>query len=141
MGVDDVSEVSEHDFGLAAPDASLSSRKGKVMKRFALLTTVAATALGATATATAAETPLTTACPAGYELLAVEALEAQGPYLVPRRVDTAGNNNGYVCGLAQPDAVRDAHCKVFGGNACNLQALGLPRYIFIDDDNPAAGVP
>ena len=132
MGVDDVSEVSEHDFGLAAPDASLSSRKGKVMKRFALLTTVAATA---------AETPLTTACPAGYELLAVEALEAQGPYLVPRRVDTAGNNNGYVCGLAQPDAVRDAHCMVFGGNACNLQALGLPRYTFIDDDNPAAGVP
>jgi hypothetical protein len=29
---------------------------------------------------------------------------------------------------------------IFGGNACNLQALGLPRFLFIDDDNPAAVV-
>jgi hypothetical protein len=105
----------------------------------ALLTAVAATALAAisAATATAAETPLTTACPAGYELLAVASLEAQGPYILPRRVDTAGNDNGYVCGLALPDAVRDATCMIGGGNACNLQALGLPVYNFTDDDNPA----
>lgn len=104
-----------------------------------LLTTVAATALAATATATAiaAETPLTTACPAGHELLAVASLEAQGPYILPRRVDTAGNDNGYVCGLARPDAVRDAFCMIGGGNACALQALGLPVYLFTDDDNPA----
>ena len=87
--------------------------------------------------ASAAETPLTTACPAGYELLAVATLEAQGPYNLPRRVDTAGNDNGYVCGLAMPDAVRDARCMIGGGNACALQALGLPVYNFTDDDNPA----
>jgi hypothetical protein len=110
------------------------------MKHFVLLATVAATALVATAAApaSAVETPLTTACPAGYELLSVEDLEAQGPYLVPRRVDEAGNNNGYVCGLAQPDAVRDAMCMIFGGNACKLQDEDLPRYLFTDDDNPAA---
>lgn len=96
--------------------------------------TVAATALPATAT----KTPLTTGCPAGYELLSVESLEAQGPYLVPRRVDEPGNNNGLVCGLALPDANRDARCLAFGGNACILQELGLPRYNFIDDDNQAA---
>jgi len=113
-----------------------------VLKRFALLTTVAATALAATtaATATAAVTPLTTACPAGYELFAVADLEAQGPYFVPRLVDTTGNDNGYVCGLALPDAVRDARCMIGHVNACNLQALGLPIYNFIDDDNPAAEV-
>ena len=108
-------------------------------RRIALLTTVAATTLAGTAaaTATAAETPLTTACPAGYERLAVASLEAQGPYILPRRVDTAGNRNGYVCGLARPDAVRDAICMIGGGNACALQALGLPVYLFTDDDNPA----
>jgi hypothetical protein len=113
-----------------------------VLKRFALLTTVAAIALAATtaATATAAVTPLTTACPAGYELLAVADLEAQGPYFVARLVDTAGNDNGYVCGFARPDAVRDARCMIGHLNACKLQELGLPIYIFIDDDNPAAEV-
>jgi hypothetical protein len=116
--------------------------KRRVYFLAAAAATIAATALVTTAaaTATAAETPLTTACPAGYELLAVASLEAQGPYLVPRRIDTAGNHNGYVCGRAQPDAVRDAMCMIFGGNACNLQALGLPRFLFIDDDNPAAVV-
>lgn len=107
----------------------------------ALLTTFAATALAATAAAIAspAETPLTTACPAGYELIAVATLEARGPYPLARRVDTAGNENGYVCGLAMPDAVRDATCMIGGGNPCALQALGLPVYNFTDDDNPALG--
>jgi hypothetical protein len=109
----------------------------KRRRPIALLTTVAATTLAATAAATAiaAETPLTTGCPAGYERLAVASLGA--PYILPGLVDTAGNNNGYVCGLAQPDAVRDAMCMTHGGNACLLKALGLPRYIFTDDDNPA----
>jgi len=85
-----------------------------------------------------AQTPVATACPAGFEYLSVDALEAAGPYLLPRRVDTAGNNNGYVCGQARPDSVRDAFCKQGGGNACNLAQLGLPIYLFTDDDNPAA---
>jgi hypothetical protein len=107
----------------------------------ALLTTLTATALAATAAATAsgAETPLTTACPAGYERIEVAALEAQGPYPLARRVDTTGNDNGYVCGLAMPNAVRDASCMIGGGNPCALQALGLPVYNFTDDDNPALG--
>jgi hypothetical protein len=94
-------------------------------------------ALGS-APAGASQTPVTTACPAGYELLSVASLEAAGPYIVPRRIDTAGNNNGYVCGLLRPDAVRDAFCEMGGGNSCNLARLGLPIYLFVDDDNPAS---
>jgi hypothetical protein len=90
-----------------------------------------------TAQADVSQTPVTTACPAGYERLSVASLEAQGPYAVPRRVDSAGNNNGYVCGLAQPDSVRDAFCKQGGVVACLLEQLGLPHYVFRDDDNPA----
>jgi hypothetical protein len=109
-----------------------------------LVAIVAVAAFGGTvlaaATATAAVTPLTTACPAGYELLAVADLEAQGPYFVPRLVDTGGNDNGYVCAFARPDSVRDARCKIGHLNACKLQELGLPIYMFIDDDNPAAEV-
>jgi hypothetical protein len=111
----------------------------KRRRSIALLATFAATALAATGapTAIAAETPLTTGCPAGYERLAVKSLERQGPYILPRLVDRAGNNNRYVCGLAQPDAVRDAACMTGHGNACKLQELGLPIYNFTDDDNPA----
>jgi hypothetical protein len=46
--------------------------------------------------------------------------------------------NGYVCGLVQPDSVRDAFCMIGGGNSCNLAQLGLPIYLFTDDDNPAS---
>jgi hypothetical protein len=92
-----------------------------------------------TAGAGLSETPVETACPAGYDRLTVNSLEAQGPYILPRLVDTAGNNNGYVCGLALPDAVRDAVCRTVGGTPCTLQQLGLPVYDFRDDDNPASG--
>ncbi len=94
-----------------------------------------------TARADVSQTPVATACPAGIPLLSVASLEAAGPYVNPRRVDTAGNNNGYVCGLVRPDSVRDAFCghPLFGGgNACILAQLGLPVYLFIDDDNPAS---
>jgi hypothetical protein len=94
-------------------------------------------ATGAAAASTVAETPRVTACPAGFERLSVASLEAQGPYIVPRLVDTAGNGNGYVCGLAAPDPVRGGICKKYGGPACGLQELGLPVYQFKDDDNPA----
>jgi len=44
----------------------------------------------------------------------------------------------YVCGLAQPDSVRDAFCRQGGVVACLLEQLGLPQYVFTDDDNPAS---
>ena len=91
-----------------------------------------------TARADVSRTPVATACPAGYAQLSVVSLEAAGPYYLPRLVDTAGNNDGYVCGLAQPDSVRDAFCKQGGVVACQLAQLGLPHYLFKDDDNPAS---
>jgi hypothetical protein len=91
----------------------------------------------ATANAAAVETPTETACAAGFELLAISALETEGPYIMPRMVDTGGNQNGYVCGLALPDPVRDVFCRLYGGPSCALQALELPVYQFVDDDNPA----
>lgn len=91
-----------------------------------------------TARADVSQTPVATACPTGFDRLGVAALEATGPYYLPRLVDTAGNNDGYVCGHAQPDSVRDAFCKQGGTVACQLAQLGLPHYVFKDDDNPAA---
>ncbi len=100
---------------------------------------VVLTVAAGTAGAGLSQTPVETGCPAGYERLAVASLEAQGPHILPRLVDTEGNNNGYVCGLVLPEAVRDAVCRTFGGPACALQQLGPPVYNFKDDDNPAAG--
>ena len=102
-----------------------------------LIAAVTLIAVG-TAGADVSQTPVATACPAGYEHLSVASFEAVGPYLVPRRVDTTGNNNGYVCARAQPDSVRDAFCKLGGTVACILGELGLPHYLFRDDDNPAS---
>ena len=100
------------------------------------IATVASLAIG-TARADVSQTPVATACPAGFELLSVAALETTAPYRLPRLVDTAGNNNGWVCGHALPDSVRDADCKNGGPVACILGQLGLPLYRFTDDDNPA----
>ncbi len=97
-----------------------------------------AAALPGLARADEPQTPVETACPAGFELLSVAQLEATGPYLLPRRVDTAGNNDGYVCGLERPDGVRDAFCEQGGGNSCLLRDLGLPIYLFEDNDSPAS---
>jgi hypothetical protein len=102
-----------------------------------LLIAVAVPVAAGTARADVSQTPVTTACPTGFDRLSVAALEAIGPYYLPRLVDTAGNNNGYVCGHAQPDSVRDAFCKQGGTVACQLAQLGLPHYLFKDDDNPA----
>jgi hypothetical protein len=98
---------------------------------------VAALTVG-TARADVSQTPLVTSCPAGYQHLSVATLEAAGPYILPRRVDAAGNDNGSVCGLALPDARRDADCKTGGSVACVLEQLGLPIYQFTDDDSPAS---
>ena len=106
-----------------------------------LLTAAVAALLVATARADVSQTPVATGCPAGFQHLSVAALEAAGPYYLPRLVDTAGNTNGSVCGLAQPDSVRDAFCKTGGTVACLLAQLGLPHYVFKDDDSPATGKP
>src|SRR5438128_2021361 len=70
----------------------------------ALLVVLALAATAAVAAATAradvSQTPVTTACATGFQRLGVAAMEAIGPYYVPRLVDTAGNGDGYVCGLA-----------------------------------------
>ena len=98
---------------------------------------IAAGLAAGTARADVSQTPVATACPTGYERLSVAALEAAGPYYLPRLVDTAGNNDGDVCGNAQPDSVRDAFCRQGGTVACLLELLGLPHYVFKDDDSPA----
>jgi hypothetical protein len=102
-----------------------------------LIAGAAALSVG-TASADVSQTPVATGCPAGYDHLSVASLEAAGPYVLPRLVDTAGNDNGYVCGLAQPDSVRDAFCRQGATIACLLQQLGLPHYVFKDDDSPAS---
>jgi hypothetical protein len=98
----------------------------------ALLAGVLATAALAVGTASAdvSQTPIETGCPAGYEHLSVASLEATGPYRVPRRLDAAGNNNGFICGLAFPEAARLALC----GPSCPVRVL----YLFAEDDNPAS---
>lgn len=104
----------------------------------ALLTAAVLSALAAAANADTSQTPVVTGCPAGYDHVSVAAFEAAGPYRLPRIVDTAGNGNGYVCARAQPDSVRDAFCRQGAAIACLLEQLGLPHYLFTDDDSPAS---
>jgi hypothetical protein len=102
-----------------------------------VIAVVASLAAG-TAGADVSQTPGATGCPTGYARLSVASFETAGPYYLPRQVDTAGNNDGYVCAHVQPDSVRDAYCKQGAVVACQLQVLGLPHYLFTDDDSPAA---
>src|SRR3954452_14148290 len=111
--------------------------KGGRLFVLSLLIAAASLAVVASAQAEVSQTPGATACPAGYPLMSVTAMEATGPYFVPRLVDTGGNNNGLVCAKPQPDSVRDNDCKHGGEVACLLQQLGLPHYLFKDDDSPA----
>ena len=99
---------------------------------------VAAALAPSIASGAVSQTPTATACPAHYSRLSVASFEAVGPYRLPRAVDTAGNNNGYVCAFLMPDARRDSDCRTGGDIACELARLGLPLYHFTDDNNPAA---
>jgi hypothetical protein len=81
------------------------------------------------ALAAPAQTPPETGCPAGYQHLSVTSLEAQGPYMAPRAIDTGGNNNGFVCGLPLPPAAAEQAC----GGPCPVPVI----YLFRDDDSPA----
>lgn len=58
------------------------------------------------------------------------------PYILPRIIDSAGNNHGYVFAFPQPDAYRAADCRTGGLIACELEQLGLPVYHFTDDNKP-----
>lgn len=109
------------------------------IKIIALGLLVAATSVGTAGPAQAdvSQTPVATACPVGYPVRSVAVMEATGPYYLPRLFDTGGNNNGLVCAKPQPDSVRDKDCRAGGVVACLLQQLGLPHYLFKDDDNPA----
>jgi len=106
----------------------------------ALIAATASIMAVGTAGAAMPQTPNVTGCPAAYQLLDIAALEASGPY--PDRVfggiDRAGNDNGYICGLVQPEAVLDAYCRQGAQIACELDQLGLPHYVLKDDDNPAS---
>jgi hypothetical protein len=99
----------------------------------------AAALAGGTARADVSQTPIATGCPAGYQLLNIAELEAIGPYpdSVFGGIDRAGNDNGYICGLPQPEAFVEARCRLGVGIACELEQLGLPHYVLTDDDNPA----
>jgi hypothetical protein len=100
-----------------------------------LLIAAASVAAVGPAQAEVSQTPGATACPAGYPLMSVAAFRP--PYYVPALVDTGGNMNGWVCAKPQPDSARDNDCKHGGEVACELEALGLPHYLFKDDDSPA----
>ena len=95
-----------------------------------------ASAAVGTARADVSKTPVTTRCPAGYAHLSVDSFHP--PYYRPPLVDAAGNNNGYICALAQPEAVAIAFCRQGASVACQFVELGLPHYLFKDDDSPAS---
>jgi hypothetical protein len=104
----------------------------RIWGSLAALAVAAVVAAGAgTAGANVTQTPVATGCPAGFARLSLDWLASQGPYHAPAQLDAAGNQDGYVCARALPDAARDELC----GPSCLVPVL----YEFTEDDNPAAG--
>jgi hypothetical protein len=68
----------------------------------------------------------TNGCPASWQLRSVDSLAATGNAPVPGQIDAAGNHDGFVCALPQPDAV----CIAMGYNPCPVATL----YNFRDND-------
>ena len=92
-----------------------------------------ATAIGALALApalVAAATPVDNGCPASGALTSVAALEAVGPYMVPRAIDdpaNGGNGDGWVCAFALPDATRHGgEFVIYQFHENSLKAEGRP---------------
>jgi hypothetical protein len=106
---------------------AMALRRRAVAAAAGLLAIAVTTA--APAHAAAPGTPRETGCPAG-QLLSVTMLESQGPYQAPRRLDTAGNNDGFVCG--HPLNQEAAERTVCGG-PCPVPVIYLFR------DNTLAG--
>lgn len=106
------------------------------MKHRRLTPIIASLAIGAAgavvAAAPALAAPPSNGCPAGYQLLSVQTLTAEG-YKAPALVDSPasgldsfgnpGNGDGWVCGVQL-------------GN--QLTPFGLPVYNFIDNQLPAS---
>lgn len=84
------------------------------------------TALACTAPAAAGATPPETGCPAGDQTLTVAWLEQQGPYKAPPQIDSAGNQDGLVCGHVVSAAAAANYC----GGPCVVPVL----YTFRDND-------
>ena len=80
----------------------------------------------APAHAAAPGTPPETGCPGG-QLLSVTTLESQGPYMAPRRLDEAGNNDGFVCGVPLPQVAGE---RTVCGGPCAVPVI----YLFRDND-------
>ena len=115
----------------------MKSKRALVGVLIALVAGAAAAVAVGTASADVSRTPVATGCPAGFSLFAVGTF----PYKVPARLDNpanGGNGDSYLCALALPDAVRDAFCSA-RGEGCLLEQLGLPLYLFAEDNNPAQG--
>jgi hypothetical protein len=77
------------------------------------------------AAATAA-TPKDTGCPSGYQLLSLEFLRQEGPYMVPFVLDAEGNRDGSVCGKPYNDVVFAIFCP----DGCG----GIPIYYSFMDN-------
>lgn len=77
-----------------------------------------------------ADTPTETGCPAGYQLLSVDWLTQQGAYLVPGQLDSAGNNDGYVCGKPLNPVVQFTICA----DSCPVPII----YNFYDNNRTPA---
>jgi hypothetical protein len=78
------------------------------------------------ASATAA-TPKDTGCPVGSQLLSLDFLREEGPYMAPFVHDAEGNGDGFVCGKPYNDVVFAIFCP----DGCG----GIPiLYSFSDND-------
>ena len=101
---------------------------------FRALTASAAVGLlmAASATAAFATTPVDNGCPASAPLTSVAALEATGPYQLPRSLDNpanGGNGDGWICAFPLPQAVSEG------------QGFAFTIYQFFENNLPASGRP
>ena len=95
-----------------------------------LAITAAAALLVLAPAAAAAATPVENGCPASAELTSVAALEASGPYQLPRRLDdpaNGGNGDGWICAFPLPEVVQtDGGFQIYQFFENNSKAQGRP---------------
>ena len=75
-------------------------------------------------------------CPQGFDLASVVSFTDVGPYIAPGFIDGAGNGDGWVCAAPRPAGYAQADCDRGADIACELIAMGLPLYHFVDNDVP-----
>ena len=101
------------------------------------IATVASLAVG-TARADVSQTPSRPPVPPAYEHLSVASLEASGPYI---RTSPGRHGRKQQRLRLRARATRQRPRRVLQARrrvACLLAQLGLPHYVFKDDDNPAS---